>query len=104
MGGKTRKDPEMSSSPRTELTFDVRPSASPVPRADRERILEAPGLAQVFPEHMVTIPWTAEAAWHDARVEPYGPLTLDPSTSDLHYAQEFFEGLKASLLPDGSVA
>jgi branched-chain amino acid aminotransferase len=104
MGGKTRKDPEMSSTPRTEVTFDVRPSPSPVPRADRERVLEAPGFGQVFTDHMVTIRWTAEAGWHDARVEPYGPLTLDPSTSVFHYAQEFFEGLKAYRQPDGSVA
>ena len=94
----------MASSPRTELTFDVRRSPNPVPRADRERILAAPGFGQVFTDHMVTIRWTAEAGWHDARVEPYGPLTLDPSTSVFHYAQEFFEGLKAYRQPDGSVA
>ena len=50
----------MSSTPRTELTFDVRPSPSPVPRADRERVLEAPGFGQVFTDHMVTIRWTAQ--------------------------------------------
>ena len=29
------------------------------------------------------------------KLEPYGPFTLDPATAVFHYAQEFFEGLKA---------
>ena len=29
------------------------------------------------------------------RITPYGPLTLDPATAVLHYAQETFEGMKA---------
>ena len=33
--------------------------------------------------------------WHDARLEPYGPIPLDPATAVFHYAQELFEGLKA---------
>ena len=34
---------------------------------------------------------------------PYGPLTLDPATAVLHYAQEIFEGMKAYRHEDGSV-
>ena len=30
-----------------------------------------------------------------ARIEPYGPLTLDPATTVLHYGQAIFDGLKA---------
>ena len=41
--------------------------------------------------------------WHDARVTAYGPLSLDPATAVLHYAQEIFEGLKAYRHADGSV-
>ena len=37
------------------------------------------------------------------RVVPYGPLTLDPATAVLHYAQEVFEGLKAYAHDDGSI-
>jgi branched-chain amino acid aminotransferase len=93
----------MTSSPRTDLTFDIRPSARPVPQAERERMLAAPGFGQVFTDHMATIRWNAELGWHDARLEPYGPLTLDPATAVFHYAQEFFEGLKAYRQPDGSI-
>ena len=52
---------------------------------------------------MVTVEWTPERGWHDARIKPYGPLTLDPATAVLHYAQETFEGMKAYRHPDGSV-
>jgi branched-chain amino acid aminotransferase len=36
-------------------------------------------------------------------VVPYGPLSLDPASAVLHYAQEIFEGLKAYRHADGSV-
>ena len=38
-----------------------------------------------------------------ARITPYGPLTLDPATAVLHYAQEIFEGMKAYRHEDGSI-
>ena len=75
-----------------------------VPAAERERLLEAPGFGQVFTDHMVTLRWTAERGWHDARLEPYGPLTLDPATPVFHYAQEIFEGLKAYRQAGGPIA
>ena len=52
---------------------------------------------------MFTVEWTPDAGWHDARIEPYGPLTLDPATAVLHYAQETFEGMKAYRHDDGSI-
>ena len=44
---------------------------------------------------MVTLRWSAERGWHDGRLEPYGPVTLDPATAVFHYGQEIFEGMKA---------
>ena len=52
---------------------------------------------------MITLRWSAERGWHDGRLEPYGPFTLDPATAVFHYAQEFFEGLKAYRQDDGSI-
>lgn len=66
-------------------------------------ILANPGFGTHFTDHMVTIEWTPDAGWHDARITPYGPLTLDPATAVLHYAQETFEGMKAYRHPDGSI-
>src|SRR5258708_7605271 len=87
----------------TDIDFEINPSAARVPDAERERILEAPGFGQVFTEHMITLRWNTERGWHDAKLEPYGPFTLDPATAVFHYAQEFFEGLKAYQQDSSSV-
>ena len=47
--------------------------------------------------------WTEGEGWSDRRVEPYGPLKMDPGASVLHYAQEVFEGLKTYRHSDGSL-
>jgi len=78
-----------------QIDFAVHPSTEPLPAAERERLLEAPGFGQVFTDNMVTIRWSTELGWHDAKLEPFGPLTLSPATSVFHYGQEIFEGLKA---------
>jgi branched-chain amino acid aminotransferase len=88
--------------PDTEIRFEIHPSASRVPDAERERVLESPGFGQVFTDHMITLRWTAERGWHEGKLEPYGPFTLDPATAVFHYAQEFFEGLKAYKQDSGS--
>ena len=85
------------------IDFDIRLSAHPLPAAEREALLQAPGFGRYFTDHMITVRWSAERGWHDARLEPYGPFTLDPATAVFHYAQEFFEGLKAYRHHDGSI-
>lgn len=71
--------------------------------AAREAILEAPGFGKHFTDHMVSIEWTADRGWVDARVMPYGPLVMDPASSVFHYGQEVFEGLKAYRHDDGGI-
>ncbi|MFE9245296.1 branched-chain amino acid aminotransferase [Nocardiopsis sp. NPDC006938] len=88
----------------TGLTFDIQLSDQRKTPQEREALLENPGFGQVFTDHMVSIRYTEGKGWHDARLEPYGPLSLDPATAALHYAQEIFEGLKAYRHPDGSLA
>jgi branched-chain amino acid aminotransferase len=46
---------------------------------------------------------TADQGWHNPRVVPYAPLTLEPSAAVLHYSQEIFEGLKAYRSPRDTV-
>ncbi|MCX7491444.1 branched-chain amino acid aminotransferase [Corynebacterium sp. P6129] len=87
----------------SSLTFEVTPTDTPTSAERRAEILADPGFGRYFTDHMVTIEWTADKGWHDARVRPYGPLTLDPSTSVLHYGQAIFEGLKAYRHADGSI-
>jgi len=78
-------------------------SDHPVDDARLAEILENPGFGVHFTDHMFTVEWTPDSGWHHARVEPYGPLTLDPATAVLHYAQEIFEGMKAYRHEDGSI-
>jgi branched-chain amino acid aminotransferase len=85
------------------LVFKVTPSSHPLSEPERARILANPGFGLHFTDHMVAIDWSADRGWHDARVQPYGPLTIDPACSVLHYAQEIFEGLKAYRHADGSI-
>ena len=61
------------------------------------------GFGRVMTDHMFLMNYNAGQGWHDARIVPYGPLELDPSSMVLHYAQEVFEGLKAYRWADGSV-
>lgn len=58
---------------------------------------------KIFSDHMFVMDYTEGIGWHDARIEPYGPVTLAPSAMVFHYAQEIFEGLKAYKGKDGSV-
>lgn len=45
-------------------------------------------------DHMVTALWTVSHGWHAPELRPYGPFSIMPSASVLHYATECFEGLK----------
>ncbi|WP_182047730.1 branched-chain amino acid aminotransferase [Curtobacterium sp. ME26] len=85
------------------LEFASTPSPERRAAAEREEILAGPGFGKHFTDHMATVEWTLDGGWHDAAVHAYGPLSLDPSASVFHYAQEIFEGLKAYRHADGSV-
>lgn len=61
------------------------------------------GFGKIFTDHMFVADYTEGQGWHDARIVPYGPFSLDPAALVLHYAQECFEGLKAYRGKDGSV-
>jgi len=61
------------------------------------------GFGRYFTDHMFKVDYDPEGAWHDARIEPYGPLNLDPACIVFHYAQEIFEGLKAYRGVDGGI-
>jgi branched-chain amino acid aminotransferase len=61
------------------------------------------GFGRIFTDHFFTMTWSANVGWHDAVVEPYRPLQLDPTAMCLHYGQEIFEGMKAYRGPEGGV-
>ncbi len=86
------------------MEFTVGLTHTPIPDAERERLLIDPGFGRLHTDHMITVRWSAGQGWYDAVVGPYGPLSFDPATSFLHYGQTIFEGFKAYRHPDGSVA
>ena len=61
------------------------------------------GFGKIFTDHMFLMEYDEGRGWHDARIQPYGKLEVDPASPVLHYAQEIFEGLKAYRTPQGEV-
>jgi branched-chain amino acid aminotransferase len=53
------------------------------------------GFGQFFTDHMFLADFQEEKGWYDPRIEPYGPISLDPAAAVLHYSQAVFDGLKA---------
>ena len=53
------------------------------------------GFGKIFTDHIFTMKYHSDRGWYDAMIEPYRPLSLDPTAMCLHYGQEIFEGLKA---------
>ena len=89
----------MSTSPNLLVTPSTT-ALSDSARADAMRVL---AFGRTFTDHMVTIPYR-DGAWQQGELKAYGPLSLDPSASSLHYGQAIFEGFKAFAQPDGGVS
>ncbi|MBR6549024.1 MAG: branched-chain amino acid aminotransferase [Clostridia bacterium] len=61
------------------------------------------GFGQTFSDHMFLMDYNNEKGWYNARIVPFGYLSIHPACTALHYGSEIFEGLKAYRKPDGSV-
>ena len=83
-----------------KLDITVTKNAHPKEKPTDEAKL---GFGKIFTDHMFLMDYTDENGWHNARIVPYGPLSLDPSAMVFHYAQELFEGLKAYRRADGGI-
>lgn len=82
--------------------LDIKVAKNPHPKAkptDESKL----GFGKYFTDHMFILDYDEGQGWHDARIIPYGPISLDPSASVLHYAQECFEGLKAYRTADNKI-
>jgi branched-chain amino acid aminotransferase len=80
-------------------SFTVQKTPAPKPKPDPNTLK----FGQTFSDHMFIMEYSDGKGWHDGRIVPYGPLSLDPAAAVLHYGQEMFEGLKAYRAPDGRV-
>ena len=73
---------------------------------DRRKPLPDPDtlvFGKTFTDHMFLMNYDAGQGWHDGRIVPYGPFSLEPSCMVFHYGQELFEGMKAYRTPQGQV-
>ncbi len=61
------------------------------------------GFGTVFTDYMFNMDYHPDQGWHNPRIEPYGPIAMDPSTMVLHYGQAIFEGLKAYRTATGEI-
>lgn len=49
---------------------------------------------RVFTDHMFYCDFI-DGEWQQPKIEPYGPMSIDPSARVFHYGQAVFEGMKA---------
>lgn len=80
-------------------TIRIERTTHPKPKPDPNNL----GFGQQFTDHMFIMDYAAGKGWHDPRIVPYAPLSLDPSTMVFHYGQAVFEGLKAYKTKDGRI-
>ena len=71
------------------ITVTKNPNPGKLPPADQL------GFGSVFTDHMFLMDYTDQNGWHNARIVPFGPISMSPAASVLHYGTEVFEGLKA---------
>ena len=86
------------------MKIQLNSNSNPASDADRAEKIAAGGFGKYYTDNMVVAEWSESSGWSDAELKAYGPLSIDPATSVLHYGQEIFEGLKAYSQPDGGVS
>jgi len=86
------------------MKIKLNPNQNPASDADRTAKVAAGGFGKYYTDNMVIAEWSEATGWGDAELRAYGPISIDPAMSVLHYGQEIFEGLKAYSQPDGGVS
>jgi branched-chain amino acid aminotransferase len=56
--------------------------------------------SSVFSDHMYSAEFR-DGRWSDGHIQPYGPISVSPSISALHYGISVFDGMKAHKSPEG---
>ena len=69
------------------------------PRPDDSKL----GFGLFFTDHMFHMDYDPDRGWRDSRIEPYGPLAVDPAMMVLHYGQSVYDGHKAYRTPTGAI-
>lgn len=83
----------------SKLTITPNLNPKPVPALNSAEVWSQTATT----DHMLTVRWTEKNGWDAPAIRPYGPLSIMPTASVLHYATECFEGMKAYRGHDGKV-
>ena len=81
------------------MNITITRTTAPKVKPDPEKL----GFGKNFTDHMFLMDYNKEKGWHDARIEAYAPISLEPSAMVFHYGQEMFEGMKAYKSEEGKV-
>ena len=65
------------------FTRNLEPKAVPEPNSPAVQALN------VCTDHMISCQWNSTSGWAAPELKPYGPLSLMPTASVLHYATEY---------------
>jgi branched-chain amino acid aminotransferase len=76
----------------------------PAPHATPSKAVADPGHGDTFTDHMISARWTGDGGWSPLTLGPLRDLSIHPGMIGLHYAQVIFEGMKAFVQADGSIA
>ena len=79
-----------------KITLTDSPKAKP---ADESKL----GFGKIFTDHMFLMDYEAGKGWYNPRIVPFGPISLSPASSVLHYGTEIFEGMKAYRTANGEI-
>jgi branched-chain amino acid aminotransferase len=90
---------KIGKTPAAMISIQITKSTKPANKPDETAL----GFGQIFTDHWFRCDYQEGKGWHDARVEPYGELRLNPAAAVLHYAQEVFDGLKGFRGVDGKI-
>ena len=82
-----------------KYSFDVQKTTTPKAKPDPNNLK----FGKVFTDHMLLMNYEEGKGWHNGRIVPYGPISLDPAAAVFHYGQEMFEGMKAYRTPSGRI-
>jgi branched-chain amino acid aminotransferase len=61
------------------------------------------GFGKYYTDHMFLMRYDPAQGWHDAKIVPYAPFSIEPAAAVFHYGQECFEGMKAYRGADAKV-
>jgi branched-chain amino acid aminotransferase len=94
-----REEPAIHDLDASKLHITHTTTPRQVPKLNSEEVWSV----KACTDHMVTVKWTDDAGWHAPEIKPYGPLTIMPTASCLHYATQCFEGMKVYRGYDGKL-